>query len=593
MKNIRDFLSYYKPHKKLFFQDMLCAFLVAVADLVYPMIAKNMINDYVPNGNLRLFLVWSGVLLLIYIVKALLNYFIQYYGHVMGVRMQAEMREKMFQHLETLPFSYFDENKSGTIMSRLVNDLMDISELAHHGPEDLFLSLIVMVGSFAILCTVNVWLTVITFALLPFILLIVVSLRLKMSATFKKSREELGEVNANLENSISGIRVTRAYNNTSREEEKFRQYNDQYQTARNASYQVMGQFHSSLTFSTDILYLVVLAAGGIFFFRNQIDAGEFTMYLLYINSFLQPLRKLISFFEQYQNGMTGFERIQEVFAVAPEEEAENAITIESTNGDIRFNNVTFRYEEPKEEEEKETEADKEQDEKEKQKPVIEHLNLHIPKGKTVALVGPSGGGKTTLCHLIPRFYEISDGEILLDGVDIRNITRQSLRSHIGMVAQDVFLFTGSIRENIGYGNLDATEEEIMDAAKKANIHDYIMTLPDGYDTYVGERGIKLSGGQKQRISIARVFLKNPSILILDEATSALNNATEMLIQSALEELSRGRTTIVVAHRLSTIKNTDEIVVITDEGVSERGTHEELLQKGGLYSELYQYQFKTE
>ena len=584
MKNIKDFLSYYKPHKKLFFQDMLCAFLVAVADLVYPMIAKNMINDYVPNGNMRLFWVWSGVLLLIYIVKALLNYFIQYYGHVMGVRMQAQMREKLFAHLEKLPFSYFDENKSGTIMSRLVNDLMDISELAHHGPEDLFLSLIVMVGSFAILCTVNVWLTIITFALLPLILLIVVSLRLKMSATFKKSREELGEVNANLENSISGIRVTRAYNNTAREEEKFRHYNNQYQTARNASYKVMGQFHSSLTFSTDILYLVVLVAGGIFFFQKQIDAGEFTMYLLYINSFLQPLRKLISFFEQYQNGMTGFERIQEVFAVTPENENDDAIVLESTEGNIEFKNVTFSYNEPKE-------TDK--PEESEQKPVIEHLNLHIPHGKTVALVGPSGGGKTTLCHLVPRFYEISEGEILLDGVNIRNLSRQSLRSHIGMVAQDVFLFTGSIRENIGYGNLDATEEEIIEAAKKANIHDYIMSLPDGYDTYVGERGVKLSGGQKQRISIARVFLKNPSILILDEATSALDNATEMLIQSALEELSRGRTTIVVAHRLSTIKNADEIVVLTDKGIAERGSHEELLQKGGLYSELYQYQFKVQ
>ncbi len=577
MKHIRDFLSYYKPHKKLFFQDMFCAFLVAVADLVYPMIAKNMINDYVPNQNIRLFVVWSGVLLAIYIIKAFLNYFIQYYGHVMGVRMQAEMRQKLFRHLEKLPFSYFDENKSGTIMSRLVNDLMDISELAHHGPEDLFLSLIVMVGSFAILCTVNVWLTLITFALLPVIVLIVVSLRLKMSRTFKKTRVELGEVNANLENSISGIRVTRAYNNTEREEEKFRQYNDRYQTARNESYKVMGQFHSSLTFSTDILYLVVLVAGGIFFFQNQIDAGEFTMYLLYINSFLQPLRKLISFFEQYQNGMTGFERIQEVFSVPPEEEPENAVTMNTTNGDITFRNVTFCYEEAEED----------------RKPVIEHLNLHIPHGKTVALVGPSGGGKTTLCHLIPRFYEISEGEILLDGVDIRNLSRQSLRSHIGMVAQDVFLFTGSIRENIGYGNLDASEEEIIEAAKKANIHDYIMSLPDGYDTYVGERGVKLSGGQKQRISIARVFLKNPSILILDEATSALDNATEMLIQSALEELSKGRTTIVVAHRLSTIKNADEIVVLTDEGITERGTHEELLQKGGLYSELYQYQFKTQ
>ena len=577
MKKILAFASYYQPHKKLFFWDMLCALFVALADLVYPLIAKNIINDYVPNKNLRLFLVWSAALLLIYIVKALLNYFIQYYGHVMGVRMQAEMRQKLFSHLQKLPFSYFDENKSGTIMSRLVNDLMDISELAHHGPEDLFLSLIVMVGSFAILCTVCVPLTLIVFALLPFIVLIVVSLRLKMSKTFKQTRIELGEVNANLENSISGVRVTRAYNNTRHEEEKFCHYNKQYQTARSASYQVMGQFFSSMLFSTDILYLVVLVAGGIFYLKGQINTGEFTMYLLYINSFLQPLRKLINFFEQYQNGMTGFERIQEVLAVSKESEDENAINIEEAEGTIEFHDVTFHYEE--------AETDR--------KPVIEHLNLHIEKGKTVALVGPSGGGKTTLCHLIPRFYEISHGEILLDGIDIRRLSRQSLRNHIGIVAQDVFLFTGSIRENIQYGNLNATENEVIEAAKKANIHDYIMTLPEGYDTYIGERGVKLSGGQKQRISIARVFLKNPSSLILDEATSALDNATEMLIQSALEELSKGRTTIVVAHRLSTIKNADEIIVITEDGILERGNHEELLQKGGLYSELYQYQFKTQ
>lgn len=592
LKNIMAFIAYYKPHKKLFFWDMICALFVALADLVYPLIAKNIINDYVPNQNVRLFLVWSGVLLVIYIVKAMLNYFILYYGHVMGVKMQAQMRQKLFAHLQKLPFSYFDENKSGTIMSRLVNDLMDISELAHHGPEDLFLSLIVMIGSFAILCTVNVWLTLIAFALLPILVIIAVSLRLKMSNAFKESRVELGEVNANLENSIMGIRVTRAYNNTQHEEKKFEKYNEQYQTARNKSYKVMGQFSSSMTFSTDILYLVVLVAGGIFFFRGQIDAGEFTMYLLYINSFLQPLRKLISFFEQYQNGMTGFERIQEVLSVSQEAEEKDAQTIETLEGTIQFKNVTFRYDEITEEDNPSSEEDSSPKE-ELPKAVITHLNLTIPKGKTVALVGPSGGGKTTLCHLIPRFYEISEGEILLDGIDIRHLSRQSLRNHIGIVAQDVFLFTGSIRENICYGNLNATEEEVIEAAKKANIHNYIMTLPDGYDTYIGERGVKLSGGQKQRISIARVFLKNPSILILDEATSALDNATEMLIQSALEELSRGRTTLVVAHRLSTIKNADEIVVLTEEGIAEQGNHETLLQNGGLYSKLYQYQFKTE
>ena len=595
MKTIFDFISYYKPHKKLFFWDMICAFLVAAADLLYPIIAKNIINDYVPNGNMRFFLIWSAVLLLIYIGKAGLNYFILYYGHVMGVRMQADMRQKIFRHLQKLPFSYFDENKSGTIMSRLINDLMDISELAHHGPEDLFLSLIVMIGSFVILCTVSVPLTLIAFALLPLFVVIVTSIRLKMSATFKQTRVELGEVNANLENAISGIRVTRAYNNTLHEEKKFQEYNNQYQTARNASYKVMGQFSSAMTFSTDILYLVVLVAGGIFFFQKQIDAGEFTMYLLYINSFLQPLRKLISFFEQYQNGMTGFDRIQEVLHVAEEEEDNNPIVLKTTSGSIDFNNVTFRYDEITEEDDSASseETDENKEKEPAPKAVIEHLNLHIKPGKTVALVGPSGGGKTTLCHLIPRFYEISEGEILLDGIDIRKLSRMSLRNHIGIVQQEVFLFTGTIRENIAYGNLDASETEVIEAAKKANIHDYIMTLPEGYDTYVGERGVKLSGGQKQRISIARVFLKNPSILILDEATSALDNATEMLIQSSLEELSKGRTTIVVAHRLSTIKNADEIVVLTEEGVKERGSHEELLAKKGMYHELYQYQFKTE
>lgn len=575
MKNILKFTKFYKPHKKLFLADMFCALFVAVADLIYPMIAKNIINDYVPSKNIRLVAVWGIALLVIYLVKALFNYFIQYYGHVMGVRMQAQMREELFHHLQKLPFSYFDENKSGTIMSRLINDLMDISELAHHGPEDLFLSLIVLVGSFCILCTVSVPLTLIVFAFLPIVVIIAASLRLKLSATSKQTRVELGEVNANLENSISGIRITRAYNNIFHEEEKFKQFNNRYQAARNRSYQAMAQFFSSMHCSTDILYLVVLIAGGSFFFQGKINAGEFTMYLLYINSFLQPIRKLINFFEQYQNGMTGFERIQEVLSVSEETESPNAVTLETTKGIIDFNNVTFRY----------------QKTKNRQKPVISHLNLHIDTGKTVALVGPSGSGKTTLCHLIPRFYEISDGEILIDGINIRDISRYSLRSHIGIVAQDVFLFTGTIRENIAYGNLNATTEEIEEAAKKANIHDYIMTLDRGYDTYVGERGIKLSGGQKQRISIARVFLKNPSILILDEATSALDNATEMLIQEALEALSKGRTTIVVAHRLSTIKNADEIIVITDDGIQERGSHEELLQNNGLYQELYQYQFK--
>lgn len=568
---IKRFIKYYRPHLKLFTADMFCAFIVAVADLFYPIIAKEMINNYVPNRQLRLFIVWGIALLLIYTVKAGLNYFIQYYGHIVGVRMQADMRRDIFKRLQKLPLSFFDENKTGTIMSRIINDLMDISELAHHGPEDLFLSVILLIGSFVILSTINLTLTLIIFSCLPFVVFFAVKMRRNMSEAFLKTREEIAEVNANLENSIAGIRVSRAYSSSEYEEKKFKKYNDNFQKARSRAYKVMGVFFSGMTYSMDILYLVVLVAGGIFYFYGKIDVGEFTAYLLYINMFLNPVRKLVSFFEQLQNGMTGFERFEDIMNEKEESEAENAIEVDKLNGIIDFENVTFSYGDGKN--------------------VIDNLSMHIEKGKKVALVGPSGGGKTTLCHLIPRFYEVSDGKISIDGYDITELSRYSLRKNIGIVAQDVFLFTGTIRENIAYGNLDASEEEIIKASKKANIHDFIMTTENGYDTYIGERGVKLSGGQKQRISIARAFLKNPPILILDEATSALDNATEMLIQSSLEELSVGRTLIVVAHRLSTIKNADEIIVITDKGIEERGNHEELIEKNGIYSELYKYQFR--
>ena len=574
MSVIRKFISYYKPHRKLFFADMACAFIVAVTGLFYPMIAKNMINDYVPNRNLRLLLIWGGVLLAIYAVKAILNWFIQYYGHIVGVRIQADMRRDIFQRLQRLPFSFFDEHKTGSIMSRIINDLMDISELAHHGPEDLFLSLIMLIGSFAMLCTINVPLTLIVFAFLPFMIWFSVIIRREMSAAFTRTREEMAEINAGLENSIAGIRVSRAYTCGAHEERKFAQYNEKYQKARAESYRVMAKFFSTTGFFTDFLYLVVLVAGGLFFYYDRIDAGGFAAFLLYINMFLNPVNRLIAFFEQFQNGMTGFRRFEEIMSVAEEPEAPNARELKNVKGSIDFENVSFQYEG-----------------EEESHLVIRDLTLHIDPGKTVALVGPSGAGKTTLCHLIPRFYETSSGAIRIDGQDITELTRLSLRENIGMVAQDVFLFTGTIRENIAYGNLDASEEEIIEAAKKANIHDYIMTLDDGYDTYVGERGVKLSGGQKQRISIARIFLKNPAILILDEATSALDNATEMLIQQSLEELSRGRTCIVVAHRLSTIKNADEIIVLTDEGIQERGSHQQLLNQNGIYANLYQYQFR--
>ena len=574
---IKRFISYYKPHWKLFCADMFCAFLVAVADLFYPIIAKNMINDYVPNKNLRLLLIWGGVLLAIYCVKAGLNYFIQYYGHIVGVRMQADMRRDVFKRLQKLPFSFFDENKTGTIMSRIVNDLMDISELAHHGPEDLFLSVVLLIGSFVMLSTINLPLTLIIFSLLPFIVFFAVKMRRKMHHAFLRTREEIAEVNASIENSIAGIRVSRAYTAGEHEERKFEVRNQNFQKARAAAYKVMGLFFSGMDLFMDILYLVVLVAGGVFFFYGKINVGEFAAYLLYINMFLNPVKRLVSFFEQFQNGMTGFKRFEEIMAEQEEPEAPDALEVDQLSGVIDFEDVSFRYES--------SSGDVERD------MVISHLSMHIDKGKTVALVGPSGGGKTTLCHLIPRFYEVTDGIIRIDGYDITGLSRFSLRKNIGMVAQDVFLFTGTIRENIAYGNLDATDEEIIEAAKKANIHDFIMTTEKGYDTYIGERGVKLSGGQKQRISIARVFLKNPSILILDEATSALDNATEMLIQNALEELAVGRTSIIVAHRLSTIKNADEIIVLTDEGIQERGTHEELIRQNGMYAQLYQYQFR--
>ena len=574
---IREFIKYYKPHKKLFMFDMFCSFLIALTDLFYPIITKNIINDYVPNRNLRLVLTWAGIILLLYLAKMGLNYFVSYWGHVVGVRMQGDMRKDMFAHLQKLPFSFFDENKTGTVMSRLINDLMDVSELAHHGPEDLFLSVIMFIGSFIALSTINPWLTLIIYALIPFVVFFSVKMRKKMKDAFTRTREEVAEVNANVEASISGIRVSRAYTSEQHEINKFDKANERFKTARGFAYKAMGQFHSTMTFFTDFLYLAALVAGGIFFYNGyadpsgafSIDSGEFAAFILYMAMLLKPINRFISLFEQLQNGMTGFSRFREIMEKQPEQESENALTLENARGDIEFQNVTFSYPTG-----------------DTGKGVLKSLSLKIEAGKTIALVGPSGGGKTTLCNLIPRFYELDGGRITIDGNDITELTRYSLRKNIGIVAQDVFLFSGTVRENIAYGNLFATDEEIIEAAKRANIHDYIMTLEKGYDTRVGERGINLSGGQKQRISIARVFLKNPPILILDEATSALDNVTEMQIQASLEELAKGRTVIVVAHRLSTIQNADEILVVNHDGIAERGTHTELIEKNGIYAGLY-------
>ena len=568
---LRSFAHYYKPHWKLFVFDMICALVAAGCDLVYPVVSRNIINTYIPDKNIRLILTWCAALLVIYIIQTVMQYFMQYQGHIVGVRMQADMRRDVFEHLQKLPFSYFDEHKTGVIMSRIVNDLMDISEFAHHGPEDLFISLVTVVGAFIILCTVNVPLTLITFAVLPFLVLFIIKKRSAMTMAFRKNRIEIAEVNASLENSIAGIRVSRAFTGEREEEKKFAENNQRYVTVRERSYRVMAEFFSGTNFLTSLMNVVILAAGGYCVYRGVINVGDMVAYMLFINMFVNPIKKLIQFVEMFQNAITGYVRFQELMNVEPEQDEKGAIELKDVRGEIVFDDVTFHYDENKE--------------------VLSHISLTFPQGKMVAIVGPSGGGKTTLCNLIPRFYEISGGSILVDGHDIRDVTRASLRRQIGIVQQDVFLFTGTIFDNIAYGKLGASREEVYEAAKKANIHDYIMSLPEGYDTFVGERGVKLSGGQKQRISIARVFLKNPPILVLDEATSALDNVTENYIQDSLDELCKNRTTIVVAHRLSTIKNADEIIVMDRDGIEERGTHEELLARGnGIYKELYEAQF---
>lgn len=575
---IRKFMSYYKPHMKLFLIDMFCALIVSICNLFYPFITKNIINDYVPNKKLQLLLVWAGVLLVIYIVKALLNFVIQYWGHIVGVRIQGDMRKEMFRHLQKLPFTYYDETKTGTIMSRMVNDLMEVSELAHHGPEDVFLSTITIIGAAIMIGTINIWLSLIIVCVIPFIILFGFKRRKKLLETYRETRIQTGEINANVESSIAGIRVSKAYTASDHEIHKFYETNNNYEMARARSYKQMGIFGSGMNFLIDFLYFTVLLAGGLFYYYGIINIGDFTAYILYIAMIISPIRTFVSIFETIQNGMTGFTRFQEVMQVQEEKESETCQNLTDVKGQISFKDVSFQYENT--------------DIKNGHQNVIEHLSMEIKPGKTMAIVGPSGSGKTTLCHLIPRFYEIQAGEIDIDGTNINNISRLSLRQNIGIVAQEVFLFAGTIKENIAYGDLDATDEQIIEAAKKANIHEFVMSLEDGYDTYVGERGIKLSGGQKQRISIARLFLKNPPILILDEATSALDNMTEMQIQESLEELSKGRTRLVVAHRLSTVKNADEILVLTQDGIKERGTHEELMDLNGIYANLYQYQFRV-
>ncbi len=567
----KRFISYYKPHKKLFILDMAASLAVSLIGICYPIITRNMLNDFIPNEKYSHVIFFGLTMFVLYILKMLLNYFIQYKGHIMGVKMQAHMRSDLFAKLETLPYSFYDNHETGKIMSRMTNDLMSISELAHHGPENLIISSLSIIISFAYLSTINLYLTLIVFVCIPILIFIASALLKKMNEAFMESKKSVAQINAALESSISGIRVTKAFTNAEKEKEKFENGNSMFVRARSKAYNAMGQFHSSTAFITDVFNVIVLIAGGLFLYNNIIDFGDYSAFVLSVGLFISPVMTLIYFTEQLQDGLTGFKRFLEIMDEQPEKDESNAIKLENVKGHIRFENVSYGYND--------------------EKNVLENVSLDIPVGTKYALVGPSGGGKTTICHLIPRFYNIESGSIYIDENEIHGITLSSLRKSIGIVQQDVYLFNASIKENILYGKLNSTDDEVIEAAKRANIHDYIMTLPEGYDTQIGERGVKLSGGQKQRLSIARVFLKNPPILILDEATSALDNATELLIQDSLDELCKGRTTLVVAHRLSTIKNADRIAVVSDGKILEEGTHDELLEKDGMYADLYKRQFR--
>ncbi len=574
---LKRFLKYYKPHSFMFFLDMLSALIISLIATVYPVVTNKMLNTFEKANALThdkiKEIVFLGVFVLIlYIIRMFLMYFVQYYGHKIGTLMQAQMRRDMFLHLQKLPYSFYDKNETGQILSRITNDLFDVAELAHHGPENIIICSITIIVSFLYLWTINIPLTLIIFACVPILLIVSSVYRKKMRDAFKERRVTTAGINAATESSITGIRVTKAFNQSETEFEKFEKNNNLFVESCKKAYHAMGLFHSSSRFITDVFNVLIIIAGGIFLHLGKISFGDYTTFIVSVNVFINPVTTLIGFMEQFQNGASGFARFVEILNEKPEQENEGAKALGQVKGEITLKNVTFNYEQSD--------------------TVLKGINLTVKAGQKLALVGHSGGGKTTICHLIPAFYRVDEGEVLIDGVNVNDITFKSLRDNIGIVQQDVFLFNGTIKENILYGNPNATFEEVVAAAKRANVHDFVMTLKDGYDTEIGERGVRLSGGQKQRLSIARVFLKNPAILILDEATSALDNTTEILIQDALDELCKGRTTIIVAHRLSTVKNADEIAVIDDGTVLEKGRHEELLGMNGIYKNLYSLQFKN-
>jgi len=571
MNTLKKFIHYYGSYKTVFFIDLLCAAIISLVDLAYPQILRSATKTLFTQDKAIILqaLPWIAIgLFMMYVIQSFCKYYVSCQGHIMGAKMERDMRQELFEHYEELSFSYYSQNNSGQMMSKLVSDLFDISEFAHHGPENLFISLVKIVGSFIFLFLINKKLALPLIVLVILMFLFSFRQNQKMQRTFMENRKKIGDVNASLQDTLSGIRVVQSFTNEEIEKEKFQKSNHAFLVSKKDNYRCMGEFMSSNLFFQGMMYLVTLVYGGYLIANNEMSTADLAMYALYIGIFISPIQILVELMEMMQKGLSGFRRFLDVMETEPEiQDAPDAVELKDVKGRVCYEDVSFHYSDD-------------------ETTVLSHVSIEIPAGKSVALVGPSGGGKTTICSLLPRFYDVTGGRVTVDGQDIRSLTLKSLRSQIGVVQQDVYLFSGSIRDNIAYGKPDATEEEIIEAAKCANIHDFIMELPDQYDTFVGERGARLSGGQKQRISIARVFLKNPPILILDEATSALDNESERWIQHSLEELSKNRTTITIAHRLSTIKNADEIIVITENGIAERGTHETLLEKNGIYAGYY-------